>query len=206
MFKANPTVNQSISSRFGTRVDPKTFKVAYHNGVDLRPVIRGKDGDNVYAVADGTISVNKINFGGIKKGYGYYIVVQHNGFATLYGHLMERSPLKVGTTVKAGQIVGKMGNSGSSTGTHLHFGVCLGNYVQSFSQGKVRWSNPELYFLTQEEILMANKQDKPSSWAVDAIKWAKANNISDGTRPKDPCTREEVIVMLERTYNLIRKG
>ena len=49
-----------------------------------------------------------------------------------------------------------------------------------------------------------NKDNQPSEWAKEAIEWAKNNKISDGTRPKDNCTREEVVVMIKRLYDLLK--
>jgi murein DD-endopeptidase MepM/ murein hydrolase activator NlpD len=144
-FKNNPTKNKIIKSPFGNRIHPVTKKLAMHNGIDLAPLKNKVDGDPLYAVADGIVVINKINAGGIDKGYGNYIVIQHDGFATLYGHMMKLSPLKVGTKITAGTVVGQMGTTGRSTGTHLHFGVSLGDYIKSSIKGKIDWVDPELY-------------------------------------------------------------
>lgn len=146
-FNNNPTKNKVVVSKFGMRTHPVTKKPAMHNGIDLAPIKNKVDGDPLYAVADGIVVVNKINAGGIKKGYGNYIVIQHDGFATLYGHMMSLSPLKVGTKVTSGTIIGQMGTTGRSTGTHLHFGLVEGDYVKQLSTPNINWVNPELYLI-----------------------------------------------------------
>jgi len=143
-FLHNPTTSTRITSPYGYRKHPVTNKYTGHNGIDIGATKRGINGDKLYAVADGEVIISKVNGGGIKKGYGYYIVVQHNGFATLYGHQMSLI-VKVGQRVKAGQLIGYMGNTGTSTATHLHFGVTEGNYWN------MKWINPALYLLNKSE-------------------------------------------------------
>ena len=89
-----------------------------HTGVDF-PVPIGTD---IRAVADGKISRVAIDSGNINVGYGYYVIVKHNdGSASRYAHLTEGSALPVGTAVTLGSIIAKSGNTGVSTGPHLHF-------------------------------------------------------------------------------------
>ncbi len=110
--------NIHITSPYGMRIDPIDKVKKFHNGVDIRANI----GTPLLAVADGEVIISKVNGGGAKKGYGYYIVVQHKGFVTLSAHL-NRLGAPVGTLVKKGQVIGYTGNSGKSTGPHLHFEV-----------------------------------------------------------------------------------
>jgi len=124
-FKHKPCKSTRITSPFGPRWG------SFHDGVDIGALTPGVDGDELYAVADGTVVVSKVNNGGINVGYGNYIVIQHEGFCTLYGH-MQKLGLPVGTKVKAGDVIGYMGNTGSSTGTHVHFRVAKGNYNSKF--------------------------------------------------------------------------
>ena len=98
-----------VTSKFGNR------RYKWHYGDDLRLSI----GDSVTAVFDGVVRIAKYNYGG----YGNYVVVRHhNGFETLYGHLSERL-VHVGDKVSAGDLVGWGGNTGRSSGPHLHFEV-----------------------------------------------------------------------------------
>ncbi len=88
--------------------------------------IANKVGTTVYAAAKGTVLVAKM--GGWNGGYGNYVVIQHaNGLQTLYGHL-SAIQIKAGETVSQGQVIGAMGSSGNSTGSHLHFEILGGKY------------------------------------------------------------------------------
>ncbi len=98
-----------ITSKFGLR------RYKYHYGTDLRLSI----GDTISSVWDGVIRISKYNYGG----YGNYVVVRHhNGLETIYGHMSKRL-VKVGQEVKAGEVIGLGGNTGRSSGPHLHFEV-----------------------------------------------------------------------------------
>ncbi len=98
-----------MNSRFGMR------KVRWHYGTDLDLNI----GDPIKAVFDGIVRI--VQFDG--RGYGRYIVIRHyNGLETLYAH-MSATNVTVGQLVKAGEEIGKGGNTGRSTGPHLHFEV-----------------------------------------------------------------------------------
>ncbi len=87
------------------------------NGVDLA----SKTGTPIYAAAAGKVLISKN--GGWNGGYGSYVVISHpNGMQTLYGHLSSVSVI-VGETVSQGELIGRMGSTGNSTGPHLHFEV-----------------------------------------------------------------------------------
>lgn len=95
----------------------KTQGVHGHNGVDLASYY----GAPIMASADGTVIIAKN--GGWNGGYGSYVVIKHdNGTQTLYGHLSNVT-VTAGQVVVQGQVIGNMGSSGQSTGTHLHFEV-----------------------------------------------------------------------------------
>lgn len=104
----------SITSPYGTRVHPIFGTKRMHGGIDLKAHY-----ENIYAVMDGVVTASGWDPGG----GGNYIKVRHfNRFETAYLHLSE-SYYKVGELVKAGFIIGKSGNTGNSTGPHLHFSV-----------------------------------------------------------------------------------
>ncbi len=98
-----------ISSNYGRRWS------RFHHGIDIAI----PSWNNIYAAFDGEVRIVKYQ----RRGYGHYIVIRHdNGLETVYAHLNE--PLcKVNDKVKSGQIIGKSGNTGRSTGPHLHFEV-----------------------------------------------------------------------------------
>ncbi len=96
----------------------KTQGIHGHNGVDIG---RLPVGSPVMASADGTVIISKTS--GWNGGYGLYIVVSHpNGTQTLYSHL-SRVSVSTGQRVEQGQTIGALGNTGKSTGPHLHFEI-----------------------------------------------------------------------------------
>lgn len=108
-FWSMPLEDHYITSPFGMR------RFRWHYGTDLRLTI----GDTVRVAFDGVVRISKYD----KYGYGWYVMVRHkNGLETLYGHLKEKG-IEVGTEVKAGDFVGYGGNTGRSSGPHLHFEV-----------------------------------------------------------------------------------
>ena len=103
-----------ISSGFGYRADPFTGGAAFHAGLDFK----GPVGAPIYAAAAGTVS-----FVGSQQGYGNTVEIDHgNGLTTRYAH-MSGFRARVGQQVEAGQVIGLIGNTGRSTGPHLHFEV-----------------------------------------------------------------------------------
>lgn len=105
-----PTTNTRITDVFGYR--PRRRRV--HNGLDVKVYV----GDTIRAAFDGKIRVVK-NQG--RRGYGKYIVIRHdNGLETVYGHLSKQL-VDTDQLVKAGEPIGLGGNTGRSTGSHLHF-------------------------------------------------------------------------------------
>jgi murein DD-endopeptidase MepM/ murein hydrolase activator NlpD len=108
--------NGRFTSAFGYRADPFTGKRSLHNGIDLANSI----GTPIRAALAGKV-VAVTNLGG----YGKMIMIQHErGFRTLYGHLNAFN-VQLGQYVSQGQIIARMGNTGRSTGPHLHFSVIL---------------------------------------------------------------------------------
>lgn len=96
---------------------PKTQGIHGHNGIDIAPIY----GTAIVAAADGKVIVSKTS--GWNGGYGSYVVIGHpNGTQTLYAH-MSNDIIETDSSVKQGQIIGYVGNSGESTGPHLHFEV-----------------------------------------------------------------------------------
>lgn len=109
----------SISGYFARPVAAarRTQGIHGYNGVDLA----GPVGTEIYASASGQVIVSKGS--GWNGGYGNYVVIKHpNGTQTLYAHLSQNL-ISVGAWVSQGQLIGLMGNTGKSTGSHLHFEV-----------------------------------------------------------------------------------
>lgn len=110
--------NFSISSSFGYRSDPITGELEYHNGTD----IAAPNGTQILAAAAGTVTIaNGIDSWG--GSYGYHIKIDHgNGLETLYAHCSAIC-VTSGQQVQQGEVIGFVGNTGNSTGNHLHFEV-----------------------------------------------------------------------------------
>lgn len=105
-----------ISSAFGPRQSPFTDRSEFHKGID----IAAKNGGTVIATADGTVT-----FAGRKGTMGKMVVIDHgHGMSTRYGHLRKLLK-KRGDSVKRGEIIGRVGRSGRTTGPHLHYEVRL---------------------------------------------------------------------------------
>ena len=103
-------VKGEISSGFGLRNGRP------HEGID----IRAPRGRKVRAALKG-----KVTFSGWKNGYGRTVIIEHNGYSTLYAHL-DRIHVKAAQFVERGSVVGRVGRSGRSTGYHLHFEIRKG--------------------------------------------------------------------------------
>ena len=105
------------TSGFGYRKDPKGYGTRMHEGTDMA----GAYGTPIYATADGVIT-----HAGWDSGYGRLVKIKHDfGVETRYAHLSQIR-VEVGQRVSRGDRIGDMGNSGRSTGTHLHYEVRLG--------------------------------------------------------------------------------
>ena len=102
-----PTTNTKITSKFGPR------RRRMHNGIDVKVYI----GDTIRAAFSGKVRMVKYE----RRGYGQYIVIRHdNGLETIYGHLSKQL-VNEDQYVEAGEVIGLGGNTGRSTGSHLHF-------------------------------------------------------------------------------------
>jgi len=158
MFLATPVRYKRISSRFGMRYHPILHRWRMHDGIDYVNRI----GTPVHSVADG-----KVIFRGWMHGYGRVVKIQHkNGYITLYAHL-HRFPkgIYVGRWVRQGQTIGYLGNSGLSTGPHLHFGV--------MKNGK--WINP-VRIRRSVKVTLYGKQRKQFLSYIQ--NFTKENNIA----------------------------
>lgn len=123
------------ASGYGFRIDPIYRTPKFHSGMDFS----AKVGTEIYATGDG-----KVTYAAWKQGYGNCIIIDHGyGYQTLYGH-MSKYNVRVGRKVKRGEVIGYVGNTGKSTGPHLHYEV--------IAHGK--HDNPSKYYfmdLTPEE-------------------------------------------------------
>ncbi len=145
---ANEDLNQ-MASGFGYRLDPFYRTFTFHPGMDFTADI----GTEVFATGDGVVQ-KTTNDG---WGYGNHVVIEHGfGYSTLYGHL-SKIMVRPGQSVKRGQLLGHVGNTGRSTGPHLHYEVRRGGNPL----------NPAFFYhrdLTDEQyrqmIEMSNRESK----------------------------------------------
>lgn len=133
VFASDIPVDSSISSYFAGRIDPFTGAQSTHSGIDITSdvgyntnIIASKDGIVTYPSDSDTLDcVSNGIADSCGEGYGNFVMISHyDGTVTLYGHMYENSiTVRKGDIVKQGQVIGKMGSSGRSTGAHLHFEV-----------------------------------------------------------------------------------
>jgi murein DD-endopeptidase MepM/ murein hydrolase activator NlpD len=113
-----PTERTYIASHFGMRWHPIYNDLREHTGMD----IGGAYGDDIYAAASGEVIFSRYD-----SGYGYTVRIDHgNGLTTVYAHC-SKLLAKEGETVGQGQLIAKIGSTGVSTGSHLHFEVRIDN-------------------------------------------------------------------------------
>ena len=111
-----------LSSPYGYRVHPVWGGSSFHDGVDLA----NASGTPIYATRSGTVTIAKYS-----PTAGYYVSINHgDGFASVYMH-MTHYIVSAGQAVSAGQVIGYMGSTGTSTGPHLHFGISYNGYSQN---------------------------------------------------------------------------
>jgi murein DD-endopeptidase MepM/ murein hydrolase activator NlpD len=111
---SNKNLNR-LSSGFGYRIDPVYKTPKMHAGLDFA----APQGTPVYATANGTVKLA----GNVGNGYGNHVIIKHGySYETLYGHLY-RIKVRAGKKVIRGEVIGWVGNSGKSTGPHLHYEV-----------------------------------------------------------------------------------
>lgn len=113
-ISGRPITKGWLSSPYGNRADPFTGKKDWHQGIDFAAL----SGTEVIATAAGVVTTV-----GVKSGYGKFIEINHgDGYSTRYAHNKELL-VKKGDMIKKGQVIAKVGNTGRSTGPHVHYEV-----------------------------------------------------------------------------------
>ncbi|WP_310794432.1 M23 family metallopeptidase [Campylobacter lari] len=108
--------DNGVTGNFGWRHHPILNKKEFHPGIDLRAALKTP----IYAPANGVVEYAAYS----NNGYGYSVILIHNfGFKTVYAHMTRQDVVKVGQFVKKGDLLGYTGNTGLSTGPHLHYEV-----------------------------------------------------------------------------------
>jgi murein DD-endopeptidase MepM/ murein hydrolase activator NlpD len=194
MYLTYPCDSRRVTSPFG----PRNIGDGFHDGCDLGAIVPGVDGDNIYAAHDGQVARAYYS-----KSYGNCIIINGKGYSTLYAHLSLIN-VKQGQFVKQGQIIGHMGTTGLSTGTHLHFEYRRQEYDSNYFKsvdGRFLTSADPMPLL-RERFLYPDISDRPTE-AIQAIEWATSQGLlkgyPDGTfKPTEPVTREELAIILYR--------
>lgn len=135
IFASDTPATVNITSPFGDRV--MNGETVFHSGIDIANgsaagevnIIASKAGEVIYPTDTSNISYGTGSYGNTDGGgLGNYVKIRHSdGTITVYGHMYADSiTVRAGETVEQGQVIGKMGTSGSSTGVHLHFSVYVG--------------------------------------------------------------------------------
>ncbi len=173
-----PTSHTKITSKCG----PRWRRM--HNGLDIKVYI----GDTIRAAFDGRVRMVKYE----RRGYGKYVVIRHdNGLETIYGHLSKQL-VKEDTFVKAGDVIGLGGNTGRSTGSHLHFETrFLGQVI-----------NPEFIFdfpnqdIVSDSYLFVRGMNMNNSQRSRAMVAIRSGNLKQAAKN----------VTADIRYHKIRKG
>jgi murein DD-endopeptidase MepM/ murein hydrolase activator NlpD len=202
---------QRISSPFGMRIHPITRKPSFHKGIDY---VKGHD-DPIYAVVGGLVTHARMGQKGSGLGnYGITVCIKDkNGALHLYAHL-NSALVKEGRSVEQGQVIGRQGSTGQSTGSHLHYEIrkkASPNFGWEASENSVY--EPIVYL---ENYFAKEKKEEPQifpdvandRWSIEEIKSAVQNGFMrgypDGTfRPGQQVTREELACTLVRIMKLI---
>ena len=167
-----PTDNKVVTSNFGRRWG------RMHKGIDVKVYI----GDTIRAAFNGKVRIVKYE----ARGYGNYVVIRHyNGLETIYGH-MSKHLVEENQVVKAGDPIGLGGNTGRSTGSHLHFetrlcGVAINpalmfDFKNQDVTGDTYMFHKDTY---EQESLLANKERGKSSDDVASVSDSKSDGKSE---------------------------
>lgn len=115
-----PTKTRKVSSPFGNRIHPISKVSKFHNGIDIPAPPKTP----IYSPIDGEVVLNSYHSAG-----GNQIIIKNGDIRFGFAHLFEKPILQVGDKVKKGQQIGMIGNTGLSTGPHLHFTMKIGDVM-----------------------------------------------------------------------------
>jgi murein DD-endopeptidase MepM/ murein hydrolase activator NlpD len=143
-FSSIPNIrplNGRITSEFGMREHPIYKRVLFHSGIDFS----APEGTRVHSTGDGIVS-----FSGYERGYGQKVTIAHGyGFKTIYAHL-SKSLVRQGQRVSRGEVIALSGNTGISTGPHLHYEIHKDNVKVNPSAYFFDDSNPDKFITIQK--------------------------------------------------------
>jgi murein DD-endopeptidase MepM/ murein hydrolase activator NlpD len=142
----SPIEYKGITSKFGYRMHPKLKRKEFHRGSDMRAKMKTP----VYATADGIVEYAGYHK---KSGFGNLVILQHNyGFRAYFGHL-NKIVIKSGKFVKKGDLIAYTGNSGMSSGPHLHYEIrFIGRAINPYWFIKWNMKNYDEIFEKEKKI------------------------------------------------------
>lgn len=186
-----PTPSRVVTSNFGTRWGHA------HKGLDIKVYI----GDTIRAAFTGKVRIVKYDAGG----YGYYVVIRHpNGLETIYGHLSKQL-VKENEDVRAGDPIALGGNTGRSTGSHLHFETRLCGVAL----------NPAIFFdFRNQDVTADNYEFRKSTYEHDSAEATRLRGkIGNGSYTRaevvgygDGYSGESTAISDEKLYHKVAAG
>lgn len=134
-------VNGNVTSSFGMRIHPVYKTLMFHSGTDFS----APEGTRVHSTGDGVVA-----FSGYDRGYGQKVIISHGyGFSTVYAHL-SRSLVRQGQRVQRGEVIALSGNTGLSTGPHLHYEIHRNNVKVNPAAYFFDDSNPDKFITIKD--------------------------------------------------------
>ena len=186
-----PIANKDLkrtASGYGMRIDPIYRTPHFHSGMDFS----AKVGTEIYATGDGVVT-----YAAWKQGYGNCVIINHgHGFQTLYGH-MSKYRVRVGKKVKRGEVIGEVGNTGKSTGPHLHYEVIVRGKYDNPAKDK----NLKLFFSISEVAQMFDVNESTLRFWEKEFEQIRPRKNGKGTR----YYRQEDIDAVRLVYHLVKE-
>ena len=221
VFKQQDFHKLTYTSKFGTRTHPITRVQSFHRGID----IAAPTGTEIIAPADGVVVYNRTNRGDPRTGYGHFLCIHHQaiGLFSFYAHLERRAMATEGSTVKQGEVIAYVGNTGESTGPHLHFEIHE-NQHKFPHQGNDSLVDPVDYYPELENFLnrrLTNLQFQEQTsqffkdvfvdWQAEAVDALHQKGIANGRSatefdPNGQLTRGEAAALIHRTIQYLQGG
>jgi len=189
--------NPRVTQEFGERPSVyKQFGLKGHNGIDFTHPQREKTvGTPVYSVSEGKASV--VNQG--SKGYGLYVRITNDKHEFTYAHL-SKAFVGNGANVKVGDKLGDMGNTGFSSGPHLHFGIreVENGKIKNYDNGYKGAIDPRI--IEQREKEEAQKNGLPFK---ESRQWALDLGLCNDSNWSNTMSKDEIMIVLQRLVKKI---
>lgn len=157
-----------VSSLYGNRVHPISKRVIHHNGIDIAAPL----GTEVHSINAGTVI-----YTGFQSARGYYIIVKNGNTKVLYQHLKENSTkVKIGQSISKGQVIANVGNTGASTGSHLHLEIFKNNTLTNpLNYTYHQYNGVKILDDEQSNIVQKKLEKKRKKEMIDIVK----DNLED---------------------------